>query len=100
YEDMPCLQQAAERMPALLCENFARTLPEFPLKEIVNAAGHALPPWNGEVAGLVSELEPLKAQGYSVTVLAGTPRAAEALARDLRERGFGASTAADLLPGP
>ena len=100
YEDMPYLQQAAERIPALLCENFARTLPEFPLKEIVNAAGHALPPWNGEVAGLVSELEPLKAQGYSVTVLAGTPRAAEALARDLRERGFGASTAADLLPGP
>ena len=98
YEDMPYLQQAAERMPTLLCENFARTLPEFPLKEVVNAAGHALPPWNGEVAGLASELEPLKAQGYSVTVLAGTPRAAEALTKDLRQRGFAASTAPDLLP--
>ena len=30
YEDMPYLQQAAERMPTLLCENFARTLPEVP----------------------------------------------------------------------
>ncbi len=98
YEDMPYLQQAAERMPTLLCENFARTLPEFPLKEVVNAAGHALPPWNGEVAGLAGELEPLKAQGYSVTVLAGTPRAAEALTKDLRQRGFAASTAPDLLP--
>ena len=58
---------------------------------MVNAAGHALPPWNGE-------LEPLKAQGYSVTVLAGTPRAAEALTKDLRQRGFAASTAPDLLP--
>ena len=100
YEDMPYLQAAAGRWPTLLCENFARTLPEFTLREMVNAPAHSLPPWSGEVAALAEELGPLAKQGYAVTVLAGTPRAAAALAKDLAAKGFAATAAKDVVAKP
>ena len=100
YEDMPFLLAAAQREVSICCENFARTLPELRLKEIVNAPAHSLPPFSGEVSALAEDLGPLVKQGYCVELLAGTPRAAQALAKDLAARGYAATAARDVLPAP
>ena len=52
------------------------------------------------MASLAEDLEPLTRQGYVVELLAGTSRAAAALAKDLAARGFAATAAKDVLPGP
>lgn len=100
YEDMGYLLHALERYPSLCCENFARTMPDVKLKDIVNAPAHAHPPFSGEVASLVEDLEPMTKQGYTLELLAGTPRAAEALAKDLAAKGLAATSAKDVRPGP
>ena len=100
YQDLPDLMHAVDSMPSLCCENFARTMPEVKLKDIVNAPAHAHPPFSGEVAALAEDLEPLTKQGYVVELLAGTSRAAAALAKDLAAKGFAATAAKDVLPGP
>ena len=100
YQDLPDLMHAVDSMPSLCCENFARTMPEVKLKDIVNAPAHANPPFSGEVASLAEDLEPLTKQGYVVELLAGTSRAAAALAKDLAAKGFAATAAKDVLPGP
>ena len=100
YQDLPDLIHAVDSMPSLCCENFARTMPEIKLKDIVNAPAHAHPPFSGEVASLAEDLELLTRQGYVVELLAGTSRAAAALVRDLAAKGFAATAAKDVLPGP
>lgn len=96
YEDGAALWQAAGKHSAVLCENFARTVPDVRLTATVNMPAHALPPWAGEVRALAEELEPLLAQKYAVCVLAGTRRAGEALARDLARAGLSAAFYAKL----
>ncbi len=93
------LAQAASR-PTLCAENFARCMPDIPLKEIVNAPAHTLPAWGGEVAALADDLAPLAQQGYAVTVLAGTERAAKGLARDLRDKKFRVTEQPGAAPAP
>ena len=94
------LAQAAA-YPTLCAENFARSMPDLRLTEIVNAPAHTLPAWSGEVATLADEdLAPLVRQNYAVTVLAGTERAAKGLARDLRDKGFSVAEQPDTAPAP
>ena len=94
------LAQAAA-YPTLCAENFARSMPDLRLTEIVNAPAHTLPAWSGEVATLADEdLAPLVRQNYAVTVLAGTERAAKGLARDLRDKGFSVTEQPDTAPAP
>ena len=100
YADSGWLWTQTGRCRTLLAENFARSIPDQPLKEIINAPAHNLPAWNGEVASLWEELSPLRDRGFSVTVLAGTARAAAGLAQDLRGRGCAVSTDADTPPAP
>ena len=90
YEDTAWLLQQTEKHTALVCENFARTIPDLRLADTVSAQTHSLPPWGGEVSALADDVRPLIAQKYAVAVLAGTRRAAEALARDLTAAGFSA----------
>ena len=73
-------------------------MPDQPLKDIINAPAHALPAWNGEVSGLLEDLKPLCDAGYTVTLLAGTDRAATGLARDLRDKGILVTTDAAAAP--
>ena len=82
----------------ICAENFARSMPDIPLKEIVNAPAHTLPAWGGEVASLLEDLQPLCNGGAAVTVLAGTPRAAAGLAADLRTKGMLVTTDPDAAP--
>ena len=90
YEDTAYLLHETEKQHAVVCENFARTIPDLKLADTVNAQTHSLPPWGGEVSALADDLRPLTAQKYAVAVLAGTQRAAAALARDLAAAGFSA----------
>ncbi len=82
----------------ICAENFARSLPDVKLREIVNAPAHTLPAWSGEVAALLEEIQPLCNGGAAVTVLAGTPRAAAGLAADLRTKGLNVTTDAAAQP--
>ena len=70
--------------------------PQLTLRDTVSAQANALPPGPGEVGALEEELRSLLERKYAVAVLAGTRRAAEALARDLQRDGFSATA----LTGP
>ncbi|MDD4851028.1 MAG: transcription-repair coupling factor, partial [Gemmiger sp.] len=95
YADAGWLPAQTGHCRTICAENFARSMPDIPLKTIVNAPAHTLPAWGGEVATLVDDaLAGFIKNGYAVTVLAGTERAAKGLARDLRERGFMTTTTA------
>ena len=98
YAEPGWLWAQPARCRTICAENFARSMPDLRLKEIVNAPAHALPAWNGEVNALLEELQPLANGGAAVTVLAGTARAAAGLAADLRTKGLNVTTDADAAP--
>ena len=98
YADPSYLWSKTGHYRTICAENFARSMPDQPLKDIINAPAHALPAWNGEVAGLLEDLKPLCDAGYTVTLLAGTDRAAAGLARDLRDKGILVTTDAAAAP--
>lgn len=85
---LPTFQKKAEKTAAIYAENFARSIPDVRLCETVNLPVHALPPWAGDIGGLAEEIRPLLQSGYFVGVLAGTQRAADALAKDLEAAGL------------
>ena len=64
-------QCAAHR--TLCAENFARSMPDVPLKTIVNAPAHTLPAWGGEVSALLEDIQPLCSGGTAVTVMSDVP---------------------------
>ena len=101
WESYDALVHRTDHAPAVVCENFSRTLPDFSPKELVSVTAHALPAWGGEVKALVEDLENYRAAGYFCAVLAGTPRAASALARDLSAAGLTAvAVKGDPVPSP
>ena len=100
YLDQTDLDRMVDAYPTLLCENFMRSLHGYRLKELVDSACYALPNWSGELAMLVEDLDPLLKERYAVTVLAGTPKGATALCRDLIDRGYSVSMSRDVLPRP
>ncbi|MDL2253293.1 transcription-repair coupling factor [Ruminococcaceae bacterium OttesenSCG-928-I18] len=88
YTGLADVFHIAEGRNTVFCENFARSLPDVKLTETVSFPAHGLPAWRGEVSALTEELRPLLENGYFCAVLAGTPRAAKALARDLSDSGL------------
>ena len=54
YEDTAYLLHETEKRHAVVCENFARTIPDLKLADTVNAQTHSLPPWGGEVSALAA----------------------------------------------
>ena len=98
YAEASWLWMQPGRCRTICAENFARSMPDLALKEIINAPAHSLPAWSGEVAHLLEDLQPLCDGGAAVTVLAGTPRAAAGLAADLRVKGLNVTTDEDAPP--
>ena len=98
YQTMDDLVIAAQKQSTLLCENFLRGMNEFKLKDLINAEAFAAPNWNGDLASLREDLDPLIAQGYAVTLFAGTPKGAAALTRDLADKGYAVSMSRDVRP--
>ena len=88
YQTMDDLAAAAQKQSTLLCENFLRGMNEFKLKDLINTEAFAAPNWNGDLASLREDLDPLIAQGYAVTLFSGTPKGAAALTRDLADKGL------------
>ena len=99
YAENGYLWAQAANHRTICAENFARSMPDIPLKDIVNAPAHTLPAWGGEVTSLLEDLQPLCNGGAAVTVLAGTQRAAAGLAADLRTKGLLVTTDPDAAPG-
>ena len=98
YAEASWLWMQPGRCHTICAENFARSMPDLALKEIINAPAHSLPAWSGEVAHLLEDLQPLRDGGAAVTILAGTPRAAAGLAADLRVKGLNVTTDEDAPP--
>ena len=98
YQTMDDLVFAAQKQSTLLCENFLRGMNEFQLKDLINAEAFAAPNWGGDMASLREDLDPLIAQGYAVTLFAGTPKGAAALTRDLADKGYSVSMSRDVRP--
>ena len=63
YAEPAWLWKQAASCRTVCAENFARSMPDLPLKEVVNAPAHALPAWSGEVAGLLEPDEVEALQG-------------------------------------
>ena len=98
YQTMDDLVFAAQKQSTLLCENFLRGMNEFQLKDLINAEAFAAPNWGGDLASLREDLDPLIAQGYAVTLFAGTPKGAAALTRDLADKSYSVSMSRDVRP--
>ena len=58
----------------------------------------AAPNWNGDLASLREDLDPLLAQGYAITLFSGTHKGAAALTRDLADKGYSVSMSRDVRP--
>ncbi len=84
----------------LLADAFSRTIAGARLTALVNVRANSIPRWGGELAMLAEDARGYTEMGYSVVVLAGTPRAAEAIARDLADLGLNAARLADGAPLP
>ncbi len=86
---------------AVVCENFARTIPDLKLADTVNAQTHSLPPWGGEVSALADDLRPLHGtkvcRGSAGGHAGARPRP---LARDLAAAGFSAQAYHKEPPSP
>ena len=99
YEEPGWLWAQTGKYSTLCAENFARSMPDLPLKQVFNTPAHALPAWGGEVSALLEDLRPMVEQGTQVMVLAGTQRAANGLAADLRREGLSVTTDPAAPPG-
>ena len=99
YEEPGWLWAQTGKYSTLCAENFARSMPDLPLKQVFNTPAHALPAWGGEVSALLEDLRPMVEQGTQVMVLAGTQRAANGLAVDLRREGLSVTTDPAASPG-
>ena len=81
--EFPQVLAAMEGRPCAILENFARSLPEVRLSELVSLNAVALSPWGGDLKLLEEDLDSFLRRDYRVAVLAGTDKAAAALRDDL-----------------
>ena len=88
YDDCPALLSKAQRHPLVLMDNFVRSSLDVPLKGLMEMRVATLSLWGGEYAVLREDLEDYMAQGCCAAVFAGTKRAAQSLADDLRRDGL------------
>ena len=81
--EFPQVLAAMEGRPCAILENFARSLPEVRLSELVSLNAVALSPWGGDLKLLEEDLDSFLRRDYRMAVLAGTDKAAAALRDDL-----------------
>lgn len=86
----------------LLMDAFARSVPELRLSALHTINAIQPSAWGGEISVLMDQLTDYRRRGFCVALLASTPRAAEALCRDIMAEGFTAVLKDDLtelVPG-
>jgi len=84
-EDWVYVLKKAEEIPSLHADTFARGSYEIPTKTLVNMTAKQLSSWGGSLEILKEDLESFLRRNLRVVVLAGTERAAQTLAADLKE---------------
>lgn len=77
--------------PALFMDTFAKTSYDFPLSELVSFTTKQLSLWNGSIQYLTEDLDNYVEQNYTVVILAGTEKAADNLAENLRKENYPAN---------
>ncbi|WP_312642014.1 transcription-repair coupling factor [Hydrogenoanaerobacterium sp.] len=70
---------------AVLLDNFARSVPDLRLGDLINVNSIGLSPWSGDLSLLYDDLDSYLDRGYCCVVLAGTAKAAAALKDDLTQ---------------
>ena len=87
-EDWVYVLKKAEEIPSLHTDTFARGTYEIPTKTLVNMTAKQLSSWGGSTQILKEDLESYLSRKLKIVVLAGTERAAETLAQDLKLSGI------------
>ncbi|WP_369296937.1 transcription-repair coupling factor [uncultured Neglectibacter sp.] len=90
-EDWEYALAKSQALPTLFLDIFARGSYEVPTKTLINMTVRQLPVWGGGTQLLLDDLSSLLSQGRACVVLAGTAKAASALAEDLKQAGLPAS---------
>lgn len=87
--------------PVILLDTFAHGGRDFPIRELISCSPLQTSGWSGEFKMLLEDIAPYLHQNYTVSVLAGTPKAAAVLAGDLRENNIPAEFVhGDTAPQP
>ncbi len=94
--DFGQLQSRWEKLPTVYLDTFARTNPELRLKKLITVNALQTSGWSGELRLLREDLQALLDLGYCCIVLAGTEKAAQTLAADLRRENIPADYSKDL----
>ncbi len=94
--ELGALQSRWEQLPTVYLDTFARTNPELRLKKLITVNALQTSGWSGELRLLREDLQALLDLGYACAVLAGTEKAAQTLAADLRRENIPADYTADL----
>lgn len=81
----------ASDKPSIFMDTFARGTYEIPTRSIVNVTAKQLSVWGGSMQVLVEDLRSLLQLNYACIVLAGTEKAAQNAAEDLKKEGLPAS---------
>lgn len=87
-EDWEYALAKSQALPTLFLDIFARGSYEVPTKTLINMTVRQLPVWGGGTQLLLDDLSSLLSQGRACVVLAGTAKAASALAGDLKQAGL------------
>lgn len=94
--DFGQLHSSWEKLPAVYLDTFARINQELRLKRLITVNALQTSGWSGELRLLREDLQGLLGLGYCCIVLAGTEKAAQTLAADLRRENLPADYAKDL----
>ena len=81
--DYDLLAGESQRRATLFLDTFTRSIGEIPLKGLYHFDAVQLAVWGGELAHLTEDLSAYLESRYCVCVLAGTEKAAKALALSL-----------------
>ena len=77
-----------EKDNAVYMDSLPRGSFDTPVKYLANFTLQSFNPWNGTLSQLKDELFGLVKGGYTICIMAGTVRAARALAEDIRDMGY------------
>ena len=94
-DTLPFVIHRACQMPSVFLDTFARANQDLTFTELLTINPIQTSFFSGELKLLREDVTPLLEQGYAVTVLAGTQKAAASLAHDLKGMGLPAEYVKD-----
>lgn len=83
---------ALEQRGAVFCDTFAHGSFDTPIRMTAAIDARQLPVWDGTVSQLIEDINPMLMRDFAVVVLAGSARAAQTVAADLKGEGIPTDT--------